>query len=182
MKLMAFVTLISTGNICQANSGGVSQTWLTYTGAWFTIQYPSVLDSMPINKSPTSADAYDGVKFVAEKDGVVFYVYSPQWSGKEDDYKNEIAANPVTEKLEVDEISVKDYVAGGKTIEKNAITIRVIKISAKNNSYKRTYEILENSVTTSRLIFGFKYPDAKRLHSYRPLYDIFKHSIVQFAD
>src|SRR5262249_28258696 len=65
--------------------------WSNYTnGAWFDVAIPPNFTAIPINKSSSSATGYDGARFVQQDGAVEFYVYSPQWSGLESDYLNEI--------------------------------------------------------------------------------------------
>lgn len=156
--------------------------WLTYTGAWFKIQCPTNFYAVFLSKSSTDLNGYDSAKFVSAKDGIEFYVFSPQWSGLETNYMKEITPQFSTERVETDKTTTKDYVVRGTIIETNAITIRTITIAAKDSSYKRTYEITNDNIRYSRLIFGFRYPDKVRFKRYEPVYDKFKRSLVQFAD
>jgi hypothetical protein len=182
LKPVIIALTVSLSVMAEAGGTPYTQGWLTYTGAWFTIKYPTNFSIVPLSKSSTSIDGYDGVKFVAAKDLVEFYVYSPQSGGLQADYTNEITAKAVIEKTEDDKTQTKDYVVEGKVIETNAITKRVIVISAKDNSYKRTFEISDDYICGTRLIFGFRYPDKARFKNYKPLYEAFTNSLVQYAD
>jgi hypothetical protein len=177
-----FALALSFSAMSQAEERLDPQGWLTYTGAWFTIKYPTNFSVVPLSKSSTSIDGYDGVKFVAAKDLVEFYIYSPQSGGLQADYTNEISAKVGSEKTETDKTQTKDYVVEGKVIETNAIIKRIIVISAKNNSYRRTFEMSEDYLNATRLIFGFRYPDKARFKNYLPSYEAFKNSLLQYAD
>jgi len=159
-----------------------NQGWLTYTGAWFKIECPTNFSAVFLAKSSTDPSGYDSAKFVSAMDGVEFFVFSPQWSGLETDYVKEITPKPGTERVEVDKTTMENYVVGGKVIETNAITTRALTIAANDSSSKRIYEITNDSIRSSRLIFGFRYPDEVRFKKYKPVYDKFKLSLVQFAD
>jgi hypothetical protein len=177
IMLVSAMTLV----VCRAEDGSKTQNWSTYTGAWFKIGYPADFLVVPLSKSSTATNGYDGVKFV-NKEGVEFYVYSPQWSGKEMDYIKEIAANPATENMERQSTSARDYVVSGRTVETNAIVTRVVVITAKYSSRERTYEIQEDHVQSSRLIFGYCYPDQATFTRYKAVYDKFKQSLMKYAD
>jgi hypothetical protein len=182
LKPVIIALAVSLSAMAEAGENPYTQGWLTYTGAWFTIKYPTNFSAVPLSKSSTSIDGYDGVKFVAAKDLVEFYVYSPQSGGLQADYTNEIAAKAASEQIEKDKTQTKDYVVEGKVIETNAIIKRIIVISAKDNSYERTFEMSEDYLNVTRLIYGFRYPDKTRFKNYKPLYEAFKKSLVQYAD
>jgi hypothetical protein len=80
-KIIAFTLLTGFSAMAETGERPHNQGWLTYTGAWFKTEYPTNFNVVPVSKSSSSKDGYDGVKFVGVKDRVEFYVYSPQWGG-----------------------------------------------------------------------------------------------------
>jgi hypothetical protein len=140
--------------------------WRTYAGAWFEIKYPANFRVRPSLQS-SSASGYDSVFFTAPDSSVEFYVFSPQWNGTPSD----IELNPSTEVLTSQEIEQK----AGKTVRRN--TIR-----ARDGSYLRAFEDLEDNTTNTRRVFGITYRDRASYNRYRQAYMTFKASLTQFAD
>src|ERR1044071_577731 len=81
--LIIFVLIVG-ASACMAGDAPKNPKSNIYNGAWFKIEYPPKFSVVAFAKSSTATNGYDGVKFV-NKEGVEFFVYSPQWSGEEKD-------------------------------------------------------------------------------------------------
>ncbi len=140
--------------------------WQTYTGAWFEIRYPANFRVRPSLRSST-ADGYDSAFFTAPDAAVEFYVFSPQWNGRPRD----IEVNPSTEIMTSQKIEQR----AGQTITR-------ISVKARNGSYLRAFEDVEDSTTNTRRVFGITYRNQASYNRYRQMYVAFKASLTQFAD
>lgn len=138
----------------------------TFKGAWFEIEYPENFKAEGSLKSSTSDEGFDSATFTSPDGKVQFYVFSPQWNGQPKD----ISLQPNEKLVE-------------KTEEnKNTILVKRWTIVANNGSYNRSYEErieLENNINT---IFGVKYSSKSDLEKYKEQYLEFKKSLQQFAD
>jgi hypothetical protein len=146
--------------------------WLPYKGAWFEIKYPPGFTVRPGQKSATSTVGYDSVFFVSPDNTVEFYVFSPQWKGKAREADIEI--NPNREAL------IEQQVTKEKDQTRNAKTVRILVVKAKDNSYMRA--LRDETTDTTRLIFGIKYKSKEFYNKYYNDYLFFKKSLSQFAD
>ncbi|HEX8707691.1 MAG TPA: hypothetical protein VF723_05470 [Pyrinomonadaceae bacterium] len=146
-------------------AGAEGGKWLNYRGAWFDIKYPAGFKVRPSQPSTTSSAGYDGVFFRSPDATVEFYVFSPQWNGE----PAGIRLKPASEA----------YVSQNEE-EKDGKKIRRATIRAKNGSYLRSYEDIEDAST--RRTFGIKYRDQAAYERYRQDYLTFKQSLTQYAD
>lgn len=143
----------------------VTESWLTYKGAWFEIKYPSSFRVRPSQRS-SSATGFESAFFTAPDGSVEFYVFSPQWNGQPRDI--EIKASEVL-------VSQNSERRGNKTV-------RRVTVKARDNSYSRSFEDTEDSATNTRKVFGIKYRDQSAYSRYRQTYLTFKQSLTQLAD
>lgn len=141
--------------------------WLTYKGAWFTIQYPPAFSVRPSLKSSTAAKGLDSAFFVSPGRAAEFYVFSPQWNGDPKD----IVLNPATE----ESVVRKEEYKNGKRI------LRVT-IGAKDKSYVRSYVEIEDKKLNTRLVFGIRYREQRAYDKYKADYLKFMRSLRQYAD
>ena len=141
--------------------------YLTYKGAWFTIEYPKSFKVKPsISYDHTS---YDSVFFSSLDKEVTFYVCSPLWSSTCDD-------------IQLDTLLETKGEVQTTTNRKNGLsnTVHFYTITAKDGSYARSYqETVQESI---RWIIGIKYKNEAALKKYRMQYLHFKHSLLQFSD
>ncbi|MDW8221089.1 MAG: hypothetical protein RML40_11240 [Bacteroidota bacterium] len=137
----------------------------TYTGKWYTLQFPAGWHVRPSLRGADSAD--DSVFFTAPDSSAEFYVYCPRYTGKPED----IEIHRLTE----DQL--------GQTIEeKEGVRIRTVRIKAKDDSYMRVFEDTIAFIVGRRLVFGFKFRDDATRIQYNPAYVHFKSSFRKFAD
>ncbi len=141
--------------------------WKKFEGAWFEILHPVTFTVEPSLKSTTNTNGHDSAFFVSPAKDVAFYVFSPQWNGDPTD----ILLNAETEKQLAFEETEKD----GKKVRTSTIV-------AKDGSYTRSYEDVEDPETNTRRVFGIKYRDQKVFEQYQAQYKRFQESLVQFAD
>ena len=139
---------------------------VTYTGAWFSVDYPSNFQARGSMRSSTSPDNFESATFTSPDNTVQFYVFSPQWRGDATD----IAIAP------------GESMGSTKTDNTADGQIKWWTITANDGSYSRSYMERINSTQNTNLIFGIRYTSASALDSYRSLYEAFKASIKQFAD
>ena len=141
--------------------------YLTYKGAWFTIDYPK---SFKVNPSISYDDtSYDSVFFSSVDNEVTFYICSPLWSSTCDDIKLDTLRE------------TKGEVQTTKNT-KNGLsnTVHFYTITAKDGSYLRSYQ--ESVQESTRWIIGIKYKNEDALKKYRMQYLHFKNSLLQFSD
>lgn len=143
-----------------------AQGWRTYTGAWFEVKYPSNFTARPSQRS-SSASGFDSAFFTAPGGSVEFYVFSPQWNGEPGDIaldsRFEVSVSQTTQR------------SGSKIVRR--ATIR-----ARDGSYTRSFEDIEDTATNTRRVFGIKYANQAAYNRYRQTYLTFKQSLTQFAD
>ncbi len=141
-----------------------SKSYKKYSGAWFDVEYPVNFTAKASLKSITSAEGSENATFTSPDKKFQFYIFSPQWLADAKD----IILQP-NEKLE------------NSTEEKSGIdVIKRWTISAKDGSYKRSYEQTKNE--SSMKIFGIKYSSKEDLDTYREQYLHFKKSLIQYGD
>lgn len=120
----------------------------------------------------------DEAYFTSSDERVEFFVFSPLWAGDPENYL-EIAENEelVDEKIE-EYFEVDDPSLVGDS------RIRWVTVKAKDDSYYRSFVSKKEQIGVSEIhhVFGIKYQDAKALEEYREEYEVFKESLVQYAD
>lgn len=141
--------------------------WKSFEGAWFEISYPPGFIARPSKKSATAESGYDSAFFTSPDGLAEFYVFAPQWNGE----PNDIRLDPSAERL----VSQKRDRQGERVI-------RWFEIRATNGSYLRAYVDTFDEGQNTRVVFGFKYRDARAHQRNRDLYLLFKDSLVQFSD
>lgn len=144
----------------------VQSRWLTYKGAWFEIKYPSGFRVRPSQLS-SSASGYDSAFFTAPDASVEFYIFSPQWNGEPGD----IAIN-----------SRSEVFVSQDTDRRGNRAVRRATIRARDGSYTRSFEDVEDTDSNTRRVFGVKYINSRAYDRYRQTYLTFKQSLRQFAD
>lgn len=156
--------LILTGGTSAIGNAG--QGWRTYKGAWFQIKHPSNFTVRPSQRSG-SAGGFDSAFFTAPGGEVEFYVFSPQWNGEPSDIaldsRYEVSVSQTTQR------------SGNKIIRRATI-------KAKDGSYTRSFEDIEDTATNTRRVFGIEYVSQAAYNRYRQTYLTFKASLTQFAD
>jgi hypothetical protein len=105
--------------------------------------------------------------FIAPDGSVEFYVFSPQWNGQPTDIE-------LNARYEVQ--------VSQNTERRGSLSVRRVTIKARDNSYTRSFEDTEDSVTNTRKVFGIKYGNQDAYSRYRQTYLTFKKSLRQFAD
>lgn len=167
-KILAISSLcLVTTNIALAKEG-----LKKYTGAYFEISYPSHFIVGP-------AMSTNEAKFISPDQQVEFFVYSPLWSGKPENYLN-VAQN---EKL----ISENSQKTVKKSTYQDHIQIKWATISAKSGAYTRSYmhqRACHSAEFTDclSLVFGIKYKNKQAYNLHRNDYIAFKKSLTQFSD
>jgi hypothetical protein len=141
--------------------------WKKFEGAWFEILHPADFRAEPSLKGLTSTEGFDSAFFVSPANDVAFYVFSPQWNGEPSD----ILLNKDTE----DQVSFQESEKDGKKVRQCTIT-------AKDGSYTRTYEDVEDPQTNTRHVFGIKFRDQKTRDQFQGKFKHFQDSLVQYAD
>lgn len=139
--------------------------YMTYSGAWFTVEVPADFSVTPSLQSATRTDGYDSAVFSSPDGKVQFYIFSPQWSG----IATDITLQPGETQTE-----------SAKTIE-NGLTVERWTIKADNGTYFRSYESTSETGGINK-IFGIRYASQEDLERYRPAYLHFKNSLQQYAD
>lgn len=155
-----------------------------FKGAWFDVCVPN---NFSVDKSGLCAlneSECDSAKFYSKSRDSYLYIYSPQWSGNIDEYKNEISAKS-DEKLILNKKLNKDYYSSdGKKVAENAIIEKEIEVK-KEGIYKRKYHINVNQITNSVLVVGLMWPDGLSKEDndkYLSVFNEFKKSIKQYSD
>ena len=145
----------------------VQQNWRKFKGAYFEIRYPPEFKARKSLKSNSFEGEFDSAFFTASDGSVEFYVFSPLWNGTPEDIQpNTGTEDIVSEKLE----------------EKGSIKTRRVTLKAKDSSYFRSFEDVENTDTNTRRTFGIRYRDQTSYDKYRQHYLTFKKSLRQFSD
>ena len=160
-------TSVSQAENIDNNISKTDSQYLTYKGAWFTIDYPKSFKVKPsISYDDTS---YDSIFFSSLDNEVTFYVCSPLWSIACDDIKLDTLLET---KGEVE--TIKNTKSGLSN------TVNFYTITAKDGSYLRSYQ--ESVQESTRWIIGIKYKNGEVLKKYRMQYLHFKNSLLQFSD
>jgi hypothetical protein len=141
--------------------------WRTFQGAWFAIKFPPGFMVRPSLPSNSAVNGFDSVFFTAPDGSVEFYVFSPQWTG----FPTDIEIDPMIEVL----VSFDVTQRAGKSI-------RRITIAARDGSYQKSIEDIQDSVTKTRRVFGITYVNTAAYNYYKETYLIFKASLCLFAD
>lgn len=144
-----------------------------YEGAWFDVLYPDAFKVEASQKDESNPDGYSSCFFVSPDEAVSFYVFGAQWAGK----ANDIAFDAAKEVIEVDD--EKEINPMNKK--------RWVTYAAKDGSYKRSYEETYTDFSGGgdmalSSVIGLKYKDQAAYDLYKPLYQKFKESFVQYAD
>jgi hypothetical protein len=142
-------------------------TWPTYRGAWFEIDYPPDFSVSPSLESPSMPGERDSAFFDAPDGNASFYVYSPQWGG-----------DPVDIRLDAD----AETLASESESKKGDITVRWYTITAKDGSYSRSYQDRQDDLSGVRTVIGFRFRDGQARERHRAEYERFKASLRPFAD
>ena len=153
--------------LSQAGLAGGPEGWPVYKGAWFEVKYPPSFRVQPSLKSATAVNGYDSAFFLSPDGEAEFYVFSPQWGGDPTD----IEMNQEREAL----VS-QDFENRGEK------KIRMVTVKDKAGTYKRSWIDTQDTLSNTRLVFGFKYKDQQSYNKYRQAYLLFKSSLKQFAD
>lgn len=126
----------------------------------FDVRYPS---EFKVRRGRTD----DSFFFTSKDKAVEFFVFSPLWNGD----PSEIFLNAKTEKV----------VSENRETKKQIVVYRAT-YAAKDGSYTRAVEDVENKEYNTRYTFGYKYRDQKAFEKYRKAYLAFKKSLKQYAD
>jgi len=160
-------TSVSQAENIDNNISKMDSQYMTYKGAWFTIDYPK---SFKVNPSISYDDtSYDSIFFSSVDNDVTFYICSPLWSITCDDIKLDTLLET---KGEVK--TIKNTKSGPSN------TVYFYTITAKDGSYLRSYQ--ESVQESTRWIIGIKYKNEDALKKYRMQYLHFKNSLLQFSD
>lgn len=165
--ILAVFTLALGIQSLQAEETVLGKEWKKFQGAWFEILHPADFRAEPSLKGSTSATGNDSAFFVSPSNEVAFYVFSPQWNGEPSD----ILLKQDTEVQGTFEETQKD-----------GAIVRRCTIAAKDGSYTRSYEDVEDPRINTRHVFGIRYKDQKTLDQYKDQYKRFQESLAQFGD
>lgn len=164
---LLFLLFVPLGtNTYGGNLEPLNSTFKEYKGAWFKVSYPILFHVTPSIESNID-NTYDSVFFSSPDNDISFYVCSPQWRIDCSDIK--LQKNKETK--------IADENKG--TDRKQ---LRFFTIKANDNSYLRSYQVIEESEGSIQWIIGLKYKDTKTLIKYRSQYRYFKNSVQQFSD
>lgn len=144
----------------------VESQWLTYSGAWFTVQYPASFSVSP-SLVGDDGDGFDSVFFDSPDSRASYYVLSPQWGRAADD----LAFDPASE-IQMSNRSHDE--AGRQTVT------RVIR--AKDGSYMREMEEHFEQDATVYRVFQFRYANAAAHDLHIAGFRQFKASLEQYTD
>lgn len=141
--------------------------WRTFQGAWFAIKFPPGFVVRPSLPSNSALNGFDSAFFTAPDGSVEFYVFSPQWTG----FPTDIEIDPTIEVL----VSFDVTQRAGKSI-------RRITIAARDGSYQRSIEDIQDNVTNTRRVFGITYVNVAAFNYYKETYLTFKASLCLSAE
>lgn len=130
-----------------------------YRGPAFDIRYPS---DFKARRGASEDSAY----FTNKDKSVEFFVFSPLWNGDPSEIMKKSGEKVVDESRET----------------KKQVTVYRATYAAKDGSYSRSVEDVENKEFNTRYTFGFKYRDSKTFDKFRKAYLAFKQSLKQYAD
>lgn len=152
---MTAVALIFTLSVLAPQSGT-----RLHKGPAFDVRYPA---DFKVRRGRTDDSFY----FTSKDKAVEFFVFSPLWNGDPSEiYLNAKAEKVVNENRET----------------KKMIVVYRATYAAKDASYTRAVEDVENKEYNTRYTFGYKYRDQKAFEKYRKAYLAFKKSLKQYAD
>ena len=140
--------------------------WSTYSGTWFTVEYPSSFKASP-SLTSNDSDGYDSVFFKSPDGRASYYVLSPQWARAASDI-----AFDATHEIEIGNHSQED--GGRRTFTRI--------IHANDDSYTR--ELTEHSEQDGTVywVLQFRYADAATRAEHVGGYQRFKASLQQYSD
>ena len=161
VALMCVLSLCLAGVLTTARA---AQAWKTYKGAWFAVKYPA---GFTVTKREANGAGFDGASFTSPDGRVEFYVFSPQWWGKD----------PVWTQLKAGEKLVDT-----KTEGKGNSGAKWVTLSGPKGAYERSYLVKYNKTLNTRHVFGYKYRNRAAYNAYKADYARFKGSLVQYAD
>jgi hypothetical protein len=154
----------------------------TYKGAWFDVAHPSTFTARK--------EGMDEASFISPDGTVEFYVYSPQWSGDPVWYMQSQANETLESDTSTEDLNPPNTNQYGTTYYKKVF--RYITFTAKDGSYKRSLVSItagwvikpEDTDFSSKthLVFGITYKDKASYDKYLGDYQMFKKSLVQYAD
>lgn len=156
----------------------IVNSWKKFSGTMFDVEYPEGFISAP--NEPTfehegivSVDT-DEAFFTSPDSSVVFFVYSPQWSGAPENYLNKWENEELVDQNS-NEKQINDF---EKEITESA------SFKDKDGKYHRAYVSITTDMGDSetRKVFGIQYKDQKSYDLYRDAYKKFKKSLKQYAD
>ena len=136
--------------------------WRSFQGAWFAIKFPPGFRVRPSLPSNSAVNGFDSVFFTAPDGSVEFYVFSPQWNGLPSD----IEVDPMIEVLVSSDVT-----------QRSGKSIRRVTIAARDGSYQRIFEDIQDNVTNTRRVFGISYVNIAAFNYYKETYLTFKASL-----
>ena len=166
MIAILLMLILTSAPALPTNNYQASTAWKVYKGAWFEVRYPSSF-RVRASQQGSTPSVYDSAFFAAPDGSVEFYIFSPQWNGDPAD----IAINSRSETM-----------VAQNTDKSGTKVIRRATIRAKDGSYTRSFEEVEDTGNNTRRVFGIKYVNEAAYNRYRQNYLTFKQSLRQFAD
>lgn len=142
-----------------------AEAWQTFSGAWFTVEYPANFRAEP-GLTSESSEGVDTAWFVSPDGAVAFYICSPQWSREPSDF-----SSAATEK----QVSAEHK--GGPEADRETWWSTY---QANDGSYAKSLVVTREH--SAKWAIGLRYRDQASLKKYRPEYLHFKQSLKQFAD
>jgi hypothetical protein len=144
--------------------------WLTYRGPWFDIDYPASFRPLGYDHAPNSDDYdEDGIRFESPDGEVLFYVYSPLWSGD--------PAWPTVREGE----TVLERSTETRSAEYADIRLTWITVGGPQMGYRRSWQQTREGPSIEYFI-GIRYDSQEAYDYWRDEYLRFKNSLVQYAD
>jgi hypothetical protein len=157
-----------------------------YTGNYFAVEYPAEFSARAGQKQGRDGDrAGDEAFFTSPDKSVEFFVYSPLWDGRPENYldvaKTELLLDEKTSKAKHNDPMID------KALDQK-IT-HWLSVRAKDGSYFRSlvHTRLRSSDASLKLagvdtVFGIRYKNRQAYAKYKPAYLAFKQSLVKTAD
>jgi len=151
--------------------------WLKFKGTMFDVEYPEGFIASPTQPTfeleGVELVDTDEAYFASPDSSVIFFVYSPQWSGFPENYMQK----------RVNEVLVDE----NKSEEKDGYETTITESASFKDSsglYHRAYVSITTDMDGSetKKVFGIQYKDQESYDLYREAYKKFKKSLNQYAD
>lgn len=145
--------------------------WITYRGPWFDIDYPASFRPLG-HDAAVGPGAYnqDSMRFTSPDGAVEFYVHSPLWSGQS------AWARPMRGET-VFESHTSTEGSGPTRKEFTWVTV-----AGLTDDYMRSWVEVHQPDLNVRYHLGVRYDTLTAYDRWKPEYEAFRKSLVQYAD